>query len=88
MDSRHQGPNGNNGYNGRNGCERRKSGRLPVSLSGRLTWKDTRGAIRFASIQTRDVTGDCAFVECRSGSPIPLYRLVQLQLDQQTRSLP
>ncbi|MFB3852476.1 MAG: hypothetical protein ACE148_01490 [Vicinamibacterales bacterium] len=86
MDNRHQGSNGN-GHNGRNGCERRKSDRLLVSLSGRLTWKDARGAIRFATIQTRDVTRDCAFVECRSGSPIPLYRLVQLQLDQ-SRNLP
>jgi hypothetical protein len=34
------------------------------------------------------VTRDCAFVECRSGSPIPLYRLVQLQLVVQSGPLP
>lgn len=87
METRQQGPNGG-GNNGRNGSERRKSERLAMSLSGRLTWKDARGAIRFASIQTRDVNSDCAFVECRSGSPIPLYRLVQFQLDQQGHTLP
>jgi len=70
------------------GTERRTAARQAIALPGRLTWKDARGAIRFASIQTRNLTDDFAFVECLGGSPIPLYRLVQLQIDQQAQVLP
>lgn len=68
--------------------ERRSAGRRQVALPGRITWKDSRGAIRFASIRTRDVSEDYAFVECLSGSPIPLYRLVQLQIDDHAQGVP
>ncbi len=62
--------------------------RVQVSLPGHITWKDSRGAIRFASIRTRDVSENYAFVECLSGSPIPLYRLVHLQIDDHAQGVP
>jgi hypothetical protein len=46
-----------------------------------LIWKDQRGAARFASVFTRDVSEIGVFVECQSPVAIPLYRLVQLQID-------
>jgi hypothetical protein len=54
-------------------------------VSGRLTWKDDRGMPRFASVVTRDVSDDGVYLECRSGEPIPLYRLVYLQLEREDR---
>jgi hypothetical protein len=63
----------------------RRTSRTPVSVSGRLTWKDNRGIPRFASVVTRDVSDDGVYLECRSGEPIPLYRLVYLQLEREER---
>ena len=37
--------------------------------------------MRFASVMTRDVSETGAFVECGSIAPIPLFRLVHLQLE-------
>lgn len=54
-------------------------------MSGRLTWKDARGIPRFASVVTRDVSAEGVYLECRSGEPIPLYRLVYLQLEREDR---
>lgn len=61
--------------------ERRKSSRERVALAGRVVWRDAWGTTRFATVRTRDVNDAWAFVECLSGMPIPLYRLVHLQLD-------
>ncbi len=44
-------------------------------------WKDAAGTVRFASVVTRDVSDVGVFVECDAASTIPLYRLVQLQLE-------
>lgn len=55
--------------------------RQRVALSARLTWKDQGGTVRFASVVTRDVSDSGAFVECPSAAPIPLFRLVHLQLE-------
>jgi hypothetical protein len=55
--------------------------RRPIRLPGRLTWKDHRGATRFATVVTRDVSEFGVFVECQSAVTIPLYRLVQFQLE-------
>jgi hypothetical protein len=52
-------------------------------MSGRLTWRDARGIPRFATVVTRDVSDGGVYLECRSGEPIPLYRLVYLQLERQ-----
>lgn len=62
-------------------AERRK-----LTLSARLTWKDQRGTTRFASVVTRDVSEIGVYVECQSAIAIPLYRLVQFQLERDARS--
>jgi hypothetical protein len=59
----------------------RAAARQRVSVPARLTWKDASGAVRFASVTTRDVSDSGAFVECASQAPIPLFRLVHLQLE-------
>jgi len=50
-------------------------------MAARLTWKDQGGSVRFASVVTRDVSETGAFVECAAAAPIPLFRLVHLQLE-------
>ena len=66
--------------------EQRGAPRFAIALSGRLTWKDTDGSQRTARIRTRDISQTGAFVECISGcGPIPLYRLVDLRLDESAR---
>jgi hypothetical protein len=59
----------------------RIAARQRVSVPARLTWKDATGAVRFASVTTRDMSDTGAFVECASQAPIPLFRLVHLQLE-------
>jgi hypothetical protein len=63
----------------------RASERRRIALPARLTWKDARGATRFASVVTRDVSEIGVFVECQSAVAIPLYRLVQFQLEREVR---
>lgn len=63
----------------------RTAERRTVTLPARLTWKDQRGATRFASVVTRDVSDIGVFVECQSSVAIPLYRLVQFQLEREVR---
>jgi hypothetical protein len=50
-----------------------------------LTWKDQRGATRFASVVARNVSQYGVYVECQSPVSIPLYRLVQFQLERDVR---
>src|SRR2546426_8285097 len=59
--------------------------RHSVTLPARLTWKDQRGATRFASVVTRNVSELGVYVECQSAVSIPLYRLVQFQLEREAR---
>ena len=59
--------------------------RRSVSLPARLTWKDQRGATRFASVVTRNVSDHGVYVECRTIVSIPLFRLVQFQLEVEAR---
>jgi hypothetical protein len=63
----------------------RVSERCAISLPARLTWKDQRGATRFASVVTRNVSELGVYVECQSAVSIPLYRLVQFQLEREVR---
>jgi hypothetical protein len=63
----------------------RAAARVDVSLPARLTWKDQRGATRFASVVARNVSEHGVFVECQAGVSIPLYRLVQFQLEREVR---
>lgn len=64
----------------------RPAERTKVALRARLTWKDTSGAVRFASVVTRDISDSGAFVEADCPVSIPLYRLVHLQLERDVRS--
>jgi hypothetical protein len=59
----------------------RTAARQRVAVPARLTWKDQTGSIRFASGTTRDLSDGGAFVECTSAAPLPLFRLVHLQLE-------
>ena len=61
--------------------QKRASERRNVVVPARLTWKDQRGTTRFASVVTRDVSDFGVYVECQSPVSIPLFRLVQLQLE-------
>ncbi len=60
----------------------RSSTRISLSVPARITWKDASGAVRFASVITRDVGDGGVFVECEAGAAIPLYRLVHLQIER------
>jgi hypothetical protein len=61
---------------------KRSTDRHPVALPARLTWKDQRGATRFATVVARNVSDFGVYVECHSPVTIPLYRLVQFQLER------
>lgn len=61
---------------------KRSSERLAITVPARITWKDASGAVRFASVVTRDISEAGVFVECEAGAAIPLYRLVHLQLER------
>jgi hypothetical protein len=61
---------------------KRSTERRSVTVPARLTWKDARGATRFASVTARNVSEFGVYVECQSPISIPLYRLVQLQLER------
>src|SRR5688500_13911366 len=63
----------------------RVSERRAMNVPARLTWKDASGAVRFASVITRDVSDAGVFVECEAGAAIPLYRLVHLQVERTIR---
>jgi hypothetical protein len=60
----------------------RSDERRPVALPARLTWKDQRGATRFATVVARNVSAFGVYVECQSPVSIPLFRLVQFQLER------
>lgn len=66
----------------RPGQEKRWADRRVVEVPARLTWKDQRGATRFASVIVRDVSEFGVYVESRSPLSLPLFRLVQLQLER------
>jgi hypothetical protein len=60
----------------------RTAERRSVAVPARLTWKDARGTTRFASVVARNVSEFGVYVECASPVSIPLYRLVQVQLER------
>ena len=65
--------------------DKRTAERQTLALPARLTWKDQRGATRFASVVTRNISEYGVYVECRSVVSIPLFRLVQFQLEADVR---
>jgi hypothetical protein len=69
----------------RTDTNKRGTERRPVALPARLTWKDQRGATRFATVVMRNVSDFGVYVECQSPVSIPLFRLVQFQLERDVR---
>jgi hypothetical protein len=67
------------------GSENRSAERRAIALPARLTWKDQRGTTRFASVVTQNVSEFGVYVECQSAVSIPMYRLVQFQLEREVR---
>lgn len=65
----------------------RGSERRVINIPARLTWKDQSGTTRFASVVTRNVSDVGVFVECPTPLSIPLYRLVQLQIERDVRDV-
>jgi len=65
---------------------KRTTERRDIELPARLTWKDQRGATRFATVLTRNVSDFGVYVESPSPLSIPLYRLVQFQLERDGRA--
>jgi hypothetical protein len=66
--------------------QQRSSERQAIAVPGQLVWKDAKGTTRMASVVTRNVSEHGVLLECLSGgSPIPLYRLVYLQIDRSAR---
>ena len=70
----------------RRDADLRGNERRAVALPARLTWKDQRGATRFATVQIRNVSDFGVYVECPSPVSIPLFRLVQFQLERDVRT--
>jgi len=64
-----------------------RADRRPLAIPGRVTWKDARGATRFASVMTRDISDTGVFVEWMEPASIPLYRLVSFQLERDARAI-
>jgi len=64
---------------------KRTSERCAVTLPARLTWKDQQGATRFATVVARNVSEFGVYVECQNAVSIPLFRLVQFQLEREAR---
>lgn len=65
--------------------QKRTAERHALAVPARLTWKDQRGTTRFASVVTRNMSEFGVYVECQSPVSIPLYRLVQFQLERDVR---
>ena len=64
---------------------KRAAERREVAFPARLTWKDQHGTTRFASVVARNVSEFGVYVEAHSVVSLPLYRLVQFQLEREAR---
>ncbi len=67
--------------------ERRTAERVPIAVSGRLSWTDGSGAPRSADIRTENVSERGLLVDCLSSTDIPLHRLVSVSLLARDRRL-
>lgn len=65
----------------------KRAERKSLVLPGRVTWKDSRGTTRFASVTTRDISETGVFIEWRESTSIPMYRLVSFQIERDVRNL-
>ena len=63
-------------------ANKRTAERRAVTLPARLTWKDARGTMRFATGVTRNVSDFGVYVECHTPVSIPLFRIVQVQIER------
>lgn len=70
----------------RTDATKRATERRAVALPARLTWKDQRGTTRFATVIARNVSDFGVYVECDRPVSIPLFRLVQFQLERDGRN--
>jgi hypothetical protein len=68
-----------------NALNQRVAERRDVCLPARLTWKDQRGASRFASVVVRNASEIGVYVESQTPLALPLFRLVQCQLERDLR---
>jgi hypothetical protein len=66
-------------------ADKRAAERRSVDVPARLTWKDQQGTTRFATVMTRNISEYGVYVECQSSVSIPLFRLVQFQLERDVR---
>ena len=66
--------------------DKRNGERRTINLPARLAWKDQRGINRFASVVTRDVSDAGVYVECLTPLSLPVFRLVQFQLEPTLRT--
>jgi hypothetical protein len=65
---------------------KQRAERKLMTLPGRVTWKDSRGMVRFASVTTRDISESGVFIEWRESTSIPMYRLVSFQIERDARN--
>jgi hypothetical protein len=65
----------------------RRAERRPLALPGRVTWKDSRGATRFATVMTRNVSDSGVFIEWTEPTSIPIFRIVNFQLEREARNI-
>ena len=65
--------------------DKRAAERRAVSLPARLTWKDARGTMRFATGVARNVSDFGVYIECQTPVSLPLYRIVQVQIERDGR---
>ena len=68
-------------------ASRRHAERNALRVAGRVTWRDSRGMTRFATVVTRDISDRGVYLECRGSQAIPLHRLVYLQLEREARDV-
>ncbi|MDA1094188.1 MAG: hypothetical protein O3A25_13095 [Acidobacteria bacterium] len=71
--------------------ERRTADRVPIAVSGRLSWTDANGAARSAEIRTENVSARGLLVDCLSSANLPMHRLVGVSLstgDRAVKALP
>lgn len=66
----------------------RGSPRLPLTLRGRISWKDQRGTTRIANVTTRNISRDAIYIEWQERSAIPMYRLVHFQISPEAKHDP
>jgi hypothetical protein len=65
----------------------KRAPRCSIALPARVTWKDSHGATRFATVLTRDISESGVYIEWQESATIPLYRLVSLQIERDARGL-